>query len=172
MRHVRPEIQLVLAASAPDTDEIAGEVDEGVAALAAERTVVHLQDQIDRPEVITLLSSASLFVCPSVYEPLGIVNLEAMACETAVVASDVGGIPEVVDDGETGRLVHYDPDDTDGFEADLAAAIDDVLSDSDRLTEMGRAGRERAVADFAWPTIAERTVELYTDVVETRRKRR
>jgi starch synthase len=168
MREVRPEVQLVLAASAPDTDEIAGEVDEGVATLSAERTVVHLQDQIDRPEVITLLSSASLFVCPSVYEPLGIVNLEAMACETGVVASDVGGIPEVVVDGETGRLVHYDPDDASGFEAGLAAAIDDLLSDSDRLREMGRAGRERAVRDFAWPTIARQTVDLYEQVVADR----
>jgi starch synthase len=171
MRKVRPEVQLILAASAPDTDEIAAEVDEGVATLAAERTVVHLQDQIDRGEVITLLSSASLFVCPSVYEPLGIVNLEAMACETAVVASDVGGIPEVVVDGETGRLVHYDADDTDAFEAGLADAIDDVLSDDDRLVEMGRAGRERAVRDFAWPTIAERTVELYNQVVAARSSR-
>jgi alpha-maltose-1-phosphate synthase len=169
MRKVRPEVQLILAASAPDTEEIAAEVDEGVATLAAERTVVHVPDQIDRAEVITLLSSASLFVCPSVYEPLGIVNLEAMACETAVVASDVGGIPEVVVDGETGRLVHYDPDDTEAFEAGLAAAIDDVLSDDERLVEMGFAGRERAVRDFGWPTIAERTVELYSDVVAARR---
>jgi alpha-maltose-1-phosphate synthase len=169
MRKVRPEVQLVLAASAPDTEEIAAEVDEGVATLAAERTVVHVSDQIDRAEVITLLSSASVFVCPSVYEPLGIVNLEAMACETAVVASDVGGIPEVVVDGETGRLVHYDPDDTEAFEAGLAAAIDDVLSDDERLVEMGFAGRERAVRDFGWPTIAERTVELYSDVVAARR---
>jgi alpha-maltose-1-phosphate synthase len=169
MRKVRPEVQLILAASAPDTEEIAAEVDEGVATLAAERTVVHVPDQIDRAEVITLLSSASLFVCPSVYEPLGIVNLEAMACETAVVASDVGGIPEVVVDGETGRLVHYDPDDTEAFEAGLAAAIDAVLSDDERLVEMGFAGRERAVRDFGWPTIAERTVELYSDVVAARR---
>jgi alpha-maltose-1-phosphate synthase len=92
-----------------------------------------------------------------------------MACETAVVASDVGGIPEVVVDGETGRLVHYDPDDTEAFEAGLAAAIDDVLSDDERLVEMGFAGRERAVRDFGWPTIAERTVELYSDVVAARR---
>jgi alpha-maltose-1-phosphate synthase len=168
MREVRPEVQLVLAASAPDTDEIAREVDEGVAELAKQRTVVHLQNQIDRPEVIRLLSSASLFVCPSVYEPLGIVNLESMACETAVVASDVGGIPEVVVDGETGRLVHYDPDDAAGFEAGLAAAIDDLLSDPDRLHEMGRAGRERAVRDFAWPTIARQTVDLYDQVVAAR----
>jgi alpha-maltose-1-phosphate synthase len=168
MREVRPEVQLVLAASAPDTDEIAREVDDGVAELAKQRTVVHLQDQIDRPDVIRLLSSASLFVCPSVYEPLGIVNLESMACETAVVASDVGGIPEVVVDGETGRLVHYDPDDAAGFEAGLTAAIDDLLSDSDRLQEMGRAGRERAVRDFAWPTIARQTVDLYDQVVAAR----
>jgi len=168
MRQVRPEVQLVLAASAPDTEEIAAEVEAGVKELATDRTVVHLDSQLARDEVIRLLSSASVFVCPSVYEPLGIVNLEAMACETAVVASDVGGIPEVVVDGETGLLVAYDADDAAGFEAGLASAIDDVLSDADRLTQMGRAGRERAVKDFAWPKIAKRTVELYNDVVAAR----
>ncbi len=169
MRQVRPEVQLVLAASAPDTEEIAAEVEAGVEELATHRTVVHLDNQLPRDEVIRLLSSASVFVCPSVYEPLGIVNLEAMACETAVVASAVGGIPEVVVDGETGLLVPYDADDAAGFEAGLAAAIDDVLSDADRLGQMGRAGRERAVKDFAWPKIAKRTVELYEQVVSARR---
>jgi starch synthase len=168
MPQVRPEVQLVLAASAPDTEEIAGEVEAGVKELAAERTVVHIDTQLPRDDVVRLLSSASVFVCPSIYEPLGIVNLEAMACETAVVASAVGGIPEVVVDGETGRLVPYDADDAAGFEAGLASAIDDVLSDPDRLAEMGRAGRERAVKDFAWPKIAKRTVELYNDVVAAR----
>jgi starch synthase len=168
MRAVRPEVQLVLAASAPDTKEIGAEVDEAVAELAAERTVVHLPEQLPRPEIITLLSTASVFVCPSIYEPLGIVNLEAMACETAVVASAVGGIPEVVVDGETGRLVGYDAEDTAGFEAGLAAAIDDVLSDPDRLAELGRAGRRRAVKEFAWPKVASRTVELYESVVAHR----
>ena len=125
---------------------------------------------LPRDEIVTqLLTHATVFVCPSVYEPLGIVNLEAMACETAVVASAVGGIPEVVVDGETGRLVPYDADDAAGFEAGLAAAIDDVLGDAERLEQMGRAGRERAVADFGWPMIAERTVELYQHVVESRR---
>jgi starch synthase len=171
MRQVRPEVQLVLAASAPDTEEIAAEVEAGVKELAAERTVVHIDTQLPRDDVIRLLSSASVFVCPSIYEPLGIVNLEAMACETAVVASAVGGIPEVVVDGETGLLVPYDADDAAGFEAGLAAAIDDVLSDADRLAEMGRAGRERAVRDFAWPKIAKRTVELYNDVVAARSSR-
>jgi starch synthase len=168
MRQVRPEVQLVLAASAPDTKEIAAEVDSGVKELATDRTVVHLDEQLPREEIVTLLSSASVFVCPSIYEPLGIVNLEAMACETAVVASAVGGIPEVVVDGETGRLVLYDAEDAAGFEAGLAAAIDDVISDADRLAQLGRAGRERAVADFGWPMIAERTVELYNEVVAAR----
>jgi starch synthase len=116
---------------------------------------------LSRAEVITLLSHATVFCCPSVYEPLGIVNLEAMACETAVVASDVGGIPEVVDDGETGLLVHYDAADPDGFEARLATALNSLLTDPDRAATLGRAGRERAVAEFGWEAIAARTADLY-----------
>jgi len=102
-----------------------------------------------------------LFACPSVYEPLGIVNLEAMACETPVVASAVGGIPEVVVDGETGVLVHYDAADTATFEADFAAAVNRVVADQARAREMGVAGRARAIAKFDWHAIAERTIEVY-----------
>jgi starch synthase len=106
-----------------------------------------------------------VFVCPSVYEPLGIVNLEAMACGTAVVASAVGGIPEVVVDGETGLLVEYDEKDPLHFEHDLAARISELLTDPSRANTMGRAGRERAVAEFGWEAIARRTVALYDEVV-------
>lgn len=102
-----------------------------------------------------------MFACPSVYEPLGIVNLEAAACGTAVVASDVGGIPEVVDDGRTGLLVHYDEADTAGYEARLGAALNELVGDPDRAAAMGTAGRERAVGEFGWKAIAEQTVALY-----------
>jgi starch synthase len=114
---------------------------------------------------VQLLSHATVFACPSVYEPLGIVNLEAMACGTAVVASDVGGIPEVVVDGQTGTLVHYDEADPRGFEAGLAAALTAALSDTTRSAEMGTAGRERAVAEFGWDAIARRTLEVYASVL-------
>jgi starch synthase len=161
-----PEAQLVLAASAPDTPEIAAEVATGVEELRAHRGgVVWLDEMLPREEIITLLTHATVFCCPSVYEPLGIVNLEAMACGTAVVASHVGGIPEVVDDGRTGLLVPVEDD----FEARLARALDTVLnvllSAPDRAADLGVAGRQRAVSDFAWPTIAHRTFELYSTLV-------
>ena len=114
---------------------------------------------VPRTDLVALLGGASVFVCPSVYEPLGIVNLEAMACATPVVASRVGGIPEVVDDGRTGLLV--DP----GDEPALAASVNALLADPSRAAAMGAAGRERAVAEFSWTTIAERTVELYRSLV-------
>jgi starch synthase len=104
-----------------------------------------------------------VFVCPSVYEPQGIVNLEAMACETPVVASDVGGIPEVVTEG-TGHLVHYDADDADGFEAGIAAAVNTVVADPARSAHMGRAGRQRAVEAFGWDAIARQTLAVYRSV--------
>jgi len=162
-RHLEPGVQLVLCASAPDTPEIGAEVEHAVESLRAERGggVVWLQDMLPRSEVVQLLTHATAFCCPSVYEPLGIVNLEAMGCETAVVASDVGGIPEVVDDGLTGLLAHYDPDDVPGFERALAGALNALVRDPVRAAEMGRAGRARAVAHFGWPAVAERTVELY-----------
>ena len=116
---------------------------------------------LPKPHVIQLLTHATVFVCPSVYEPLGIVNLEAMACDTAVVACDVGGIPEVVDDGRTGLLVHYDADDPTGFEAGIAAAVNDVCSDPARAAAFGAAGRQRAVDVFGWDAIARQTLEVY-----------
>ena len=158
--------QLVLCAGAPDTPEIAAETDALVAELQAARPgVVLVSEMLPKADVVQLLSHATVFVCPSVYEPLGIVNLEAMACGTAVVASDVGGIPEVVVDGETGTLVHYDEADPRGFEARLGAALTAALSDVDRSAAMGRAGRERAVAAFGWDAIARRTLEVYASVL-------
>ena len=158
--------QLVLCAGAPDTPEIAAETDALVAELQAARPgVVLVSEMLPKADVVQLLSHATVFVCPSVYEPLGIVNLEAMACGTAVVASAVGGIPEVVVDGETGVLVPYDESDPRAFEAGLAAALTSVLGDPGRAAAMGRAGRERAVAEFAWDAIARQTLEVYTSVL-------
>jgi starch synthase len=158
--------QLVLCAGAPDTPEIAAETDALVAQLTASRDgVVLISEMLPKADVAQLLSHAAAFVCPSVYEPLGIVNLEAMACGTAVVASDVGGIPEVVVDGETGLLVHHTPDDPAAFEAALAAAVTALLEDPARAATMGRAGRERAVSEFGWPAIAQQTLELYRSLL-------
>ena len=158
--------QLVLCAGAPDTPEIAAETDALVAELQAARPgVVLISTMLPKADVVQLLSHATVFACPSVYEPLGIVNLEAMACGTAVVASDVGGIPEVVVDGTTGTLVHYDEADPRGFEAGLAAALTAALSDPDASAARGRAGRERAVAEFGWDAIARRTLEVYASVL-------
>ncbi|WP_156753847.1 glycogen synthase [Actinokineospora pegani] len=160
--HIDPDAQVVLCAGAPDTPEIAEETRVAVAELAAARPgVVWIQKMLAPAEVRQLLSRAAVFVCPSVYEPLGIVNLEAMACATAVVASDVGGIPEVVVDGETGLLVHYDEADTSAFRSGLADAVNAVLADPRRAAAMGAAGRERAVREFSWGSVAEQTIAVY-----------
>jgi starch synthase len=167
-----PDIQLVLCAGAPDTPEIAAETAAAVDHLAADRhSVVWIQDMLPRPQLTELLTHATVFVCPSVYEPLGIVNLEAMACETAVVASAVGGIPEVVADGLTGSLVPYHAVSTEEFEAGLADAVNAVCADPARAAAMGSAGRERAVHEFGWDTIAHRTVELYESLLASRAAR-
>ncbi|HXV93881.1 MAG TPA: glycogen synthase, partial [Pseudonocardia sp.] len=156
------DAQIVLCAGAPDTPEIAEETEKAVSELAASRPgVVWVRRMLPPEQIRQLLSAATVFVCPSVYEPLGIVNLEAMACGTAVVASDVGGIPEVVADGETGLLVHLDEHDVAGFRAGLAEAVDALLADSGRAAAMGAAGRERAVREFSWQQAAARTVEIY-----------
>lgn len=156
------DIQLILCAGAPDTKEIAAETEGLVEKLKASRDgVFWVQEMMPPEKVREVYSLADVFVCPSIYEPLGIVNLEAMACETAVVASRVGGIPEVVVDGETGVLVDYDADDTAGFEAALAEAVNAVAGDAERAAALGAAGLTRAKTDFSWATIAQETVEIY-----------
>ena len=173
-RLLPPEVQLVLCAGAPDTPEIMAEVSGLVEELSRERTgVVWIERMLPRTELCQVLSAATTFVCPSVYEPLGIVNLEAMACEAAVVGSATGGIPEVVDDGVTGRLVPIDqvqdgtgtPIDPERFVGDLAAALTEVCADPGKAREMGRAGRTRAEDHFSWDAIADRTVEVYRSVL-------
>ncbi len=160
-----PDVQLVLCAGAPDTPEIAAEVSAGVAELASTRTgVFWVREMLPIGDIREILSAANVFVCPSVYEPLGIVNLEAMACGTAVVASDVGGIPEVVDDGVTGSLVHYDPDDPAGYQAGIAEAVNALVADRERAGRYGKEGRQRCIARFSWAEIAQQTLEIYRKV--------
>ncbi|WP_148571663.1 glycogen synthase [Nocardioides caldifontis] len=157
-----PELQLVLLAGAADTPELKAETDAAVAQLRESRDGVFVvSEMLPREDVRQVLTHATVFCCPSVYEPLGIVNLEAMACETAVVASRVGGIPEVVVDGETGLLVDLDPADPEDFERRLAAAVDELVRDPERAARMGSAGRARAVERFGWDAVAERTVAVY-----------
>jgi starch synthase len=161
-QRLRPGVQLVLCAGEADTPELDAEFRGLVEHLTSTRTGVHwIPEMLPRAQVVQLLTHATVFACPSVYEPLGIVNLEAMACGTAVVASDVGGIPEVVVDGRTGLLAHYDQTDPAAFEAELADRLNELLDDPERAAAMGKAGRERAVGEFAWSAIAARTVEVY-----------
>lgn len=156
------DIQIILCAGAPDTKEIAAETEGLVDKLKAQRGgIFWVQEMMPPEKVRQVYSLADVFVCPSIYEPLGIVNLEAMACGTAVVASRVGGIPEVVVDGETGVLVDYDAQDSAGFEHRLAEAVNAVAGDPDRTAAMGAAGLERAKNDFSWATIAQDTVDIY-----------
>lgn len=158
--------QLVLLAGAADTPELAAETDAAIAELRNSRDGVFVvSEMLPRDKVRQVLTHGTLFACPSVYEPLGIVNLEAMACETAVVASDVGGIPEVVADGETGLLVHYDESDTASFEADFAASVNRLLADRTTATAMGVAGRRRAVQEFGWDAAARKTMDIYESVL-------
>jgi starch synthase len=159
-------VQVVLLAGAADTPELEAETDQAIAELRARRDGVFVvSEMLPREDVRQVLSHATVFVCPSVYEPLGIVNLEAMACGTAVVASDVGGIPDVVVPDETGLLVHYDADASDEFEAGLAAAVNQVVGDSGRARAMGVAGRQRAIDHFGWDVAAQKTVAVYESLV-------
>jgi starch synthase len=157
-----PSVQLVLLAGAADTPDLKAETDAAIERLTASRDGVFVVSQmLPREEVRQVLTHALVFVCPSVYEPLGIVNLEAMACETAVVASRVGGIPEVVADGETGLLVDYDEADPRGLEQGLATAVNRLVADPALAERLGRSGRERAVQQFAWEAVAADTVRIY-----------
>jgi starch synthase len=166
---IDPRYQLVIVASSPDTPEIGAEVGALAERVRSERgNLVWIARFIPLEDLIHLYSSAAVFVCPSVYEPFGLVNLEAMACETAVVASRVGGIPEIVVEGETGYLVDYDPENVDEFTTALAARIQQVLSDPDLARRMGMAGRERVLRHFGWPAIAARTLELYESLLSER----
>src|ERR1700674_37883 len=161
-----PRHQLVIVASSPDTPEIGAEVAALAERVRSERgNLIWIGRFISHEDLIHLHSGASVFVCPSIYEPFGLVNLEAMACETAVVASRVGGIPEIVVEGETGYLVDYDPDDHEAFTTALAARLEEVLSDSALATRMGKAGRQRVLRHFGWPAIASQTVELYNSLL-------
>ena len=164
-RQVSPEYSLILAAGSPDEPAIGAEVERLIAELSVERGNIHwIKEMLPHKELTSLLTHARTFLCPSIYEPLGIVNLEAMACETAVVASRVGGIPEVVSDGETGLLVDYSTH-HETFETNFAAAINTVMSDSSLAHRYGKAGRERAIAEFGWDKVAAQTTNLYRSVI-------
>ena len=173
-----PEVQIVLLAGAPDTPEIKAEVEALIADLRQTRDgVVWIPEMLPRGDVIAMLSAGTVFVCPSIYEPLGIVNLEAMACELPVVATATGGIPEVVVDGETGWLVPIEqvqdgtgtPVDPDRFVADLAGALQEAVSDPARADRFGLAGRRRAVESFSWTRIATLTEQVYLEALRRRR---
>ena len=166
--------QIVLCAGAPDTPEIAAEMKEAVESAAKKRSdIIWIEEMVDREAVIELYSHAAVFCCPSIYEPFGIINLEAMACETAVVASAVGGIKEVVVDGETGFLVPleqmkespFEPTNPEKFSRDLAARINQLMKDRPLREKFGQAGRKRAEEKFGWLAIAQRTRELYASLL-------
>jgi len=173
-RYLDPQAQLILLAGAPDTAEIAAATEAAVASLARLRDgVIWVREMLPKEDVIQVLTHATVFCCPSVYEPMGIVNLEAMACETAVVATATGGIPEVVADGETGLLVGIDQDepggpprDPEGFARRTAEALNALLGDPARAASLGRAGRQRAIELFSWEAIAKRTVDVYRRVLQ------
>ncbi|WP_156251089.1 glycogen synthase [Pseudactinotalea terrae] len=173
-RELPPEAQLIMCAGAPDTPELADEVSTAFLGLREHRTgVIWIEEMLPREQLTALLAASTAFVCPSVYEPLGIVNLEAMAVGLPVVASATGGIPEVVDDGVTGTLVPIEqatdgtgtPVDPDRYVADLAAALTEMVSDPERAARLGAAGRRRAADHFSWESIAERTLEVYRGVL-------
>jgi len=174
LRHLDPGMQVVLCAGAPDTDEIAAEMRALVeeAKREAEVPVIWIDAMLPKSEVITLYTHAAVFVCPSVYEPFGIINLEAMACETPVVASAVGGIPEIVVPGETGLLVPLEaagdgsaePRDPDAFSRALAAAVNELMADPGRRARMGAASRERVLEKFSWERIAQLTLDFYREL--------
>ncbi len=176
IRYLPRDTQVVLCAGAPDTPEIAAEMRQKVAeAQASHPHVVWIEKMVTKPEAIQLYSHARVFCCPSVYEPFGIINLEAMACHAPVVASATGGILEVVVDGETGYLVPFEPDPATGFPSnpeqfarDLAGRISELFTDPEKCNQFGEAGRRRVVEKFAWSAIAAQTIELYRQLIEIR----
>lgn len=178
IQYINPDVQIVLCAGAPDTKEIAAEMEAAVERVRASgrQNVIWIQEMLSKPDVIQMYTHATLFCCPSIYEPFGIINLEAMACRTAVVASAVGGIKEVVVDGVTGYLVAveqlnvapFEPVDPDKFARDLAAAINKVLDDPALCESMAAAGQQRARDLFSWTSIAEQTKALYQSVIGDR----
>lgn len=179
IEYLPPDTQVVLCAGAPDTPEIAFEMRQKVEhARKRNPRVIWIEKMVTKPEVIQLYSNARVFCCPSVYEPFGIINLEAMACETAVVASATGGIKEVVVDGETGYLIPFDQDpvtgfatDPDAFARDLAAKISELFANPDKCKRFGEAGRRRVEAKFSWAAIADQTISLYRDLMSANKPR-
>jgi alpha-maltose-1-phosphate synthase len=178
IRYLPPNTQVVLCAGAPDTPEIAAEMRQKVAeAKASHPYVVWIEKMVTKPEVIQLYSHARVFCCPSVYEPFGIINLEGMACHAPVVASATGGILEVVVDGETGYLVPFASDPVTGFPSspdqfarDLAVRISELLADPEKCRQFGEAGRRRVEEKFAWSAIADQTIDLYQQLIQSRKK--
>jgi starch synthase len=174
IRFLPPNTQVVLCAGAPDTPEIAAELQNKVAeAREFNPRVLWIDKMLAKQEAIQLYSHATVFCCPSVYEPFGIINLEAMACKAAVVASATGGIKEVVVDGETGYLVPFDqdpvtsfPTDPDRFARDLAARLSELLADPEKCKRFGEAGRKRAEHKFSWTSIADQTIDLYQSLID------
>ena len=172
--YISPDAQLVFCAGAADTPELQAESVEKVDLLRREREGVWwIAEHLVRPKIVQILSHTTVFVCPSIYEPFGLVNVEAMACEAAVVGAHVGGIPEIIVEGETGHLVPFEaggdayrsPLDPGTFARDLAVAINDLVDDPARADAWGRAGRQRVLAEFSWSSIAERTADLYRSLV-------
>ncbi|MGH9156394.1 MAG: glycogen synthase [Acidimicrobiales bacterium] len=167
--HIDPQAQLVLCAGAPDTAALGDELRAAAAALADRRgRVVWIEAMAARADIVQLMSHATVFVCPSVYEPFGLINVEAMACGTAVVATATGGIVDVVVDGETGYLVALDPAEPWHYVAELAARVNELLADPARAAAFGRAGRRRVVDSFTWGAVAARTAAVYRKVLEGR----
>ena len=182
IKYMKPGVQVVLCAGAPDTDEIAAEMSALVsdAKRNAEISLVWIREMLSKEDVIALYTHAAVFVCPSVYEPFGIINLEAMACETPVVATAVGGIPEIVIPGETGLLVPLEaeggdspePRDADAFSRALAASVNELMAAPDRRAAMGKAARMRVLEHFSWAFIAEQTLEFYRELIARRKRSR
>jgi starch synthase len=178
VKYIQSPVQVVLCAGAPDTDEILRDMEKAVesARRGSTNRIIWIPRILPRSDIITMYSHASIFVCPSVYEPFGIINLEAMACETAVVASAVGGIPEIVVPDETGVLVvfkpvsdlNFEPEDPVKYSRDLAQAVDRLLSDPDRLKTMGIKARQRVEDFFSWQSIARRTLDFYRHLISSK----